>query len=460
MNAAPAAAVAQARATFDSGRTRPLPWRREQLGGLARLLVEREPELLDALASDLGRPAFEGWLADLRATVKEIRHLERHLDRWTRVERVRPPWQLAATKTTIRREPLGVVLVIGPWNYPIHLTITPLAAAIAAGNSAVVKPSEVSPKVSATLADLLPRYVDPAAVVIVEGGVPETTELLAERFDHIFYTGNGTVGRIVAEAAAKHLTPTTLELGGKCPVIVARDADLSITAARVGWGKFINAGQTCVSPDYVLVEEDVHDRLVDELVRVVRKQRGNEPRASGSFGRIVNERHASRLGALLDGGGYRRIATGGDVDIEARYLAPTILAGVERDAPVMSEEIFGPILPVVPVRDIDSAIDHVNANDKPLALYAFTRSNKTAERILDRTSSGGACVNDVMTHLLAPQLPFGGVGPSGHGAYHGRWGLEQFSHRKAVLDRPEWFEMPILYPPYGGWKAKIARRLF
>ena len=455
----PAEVVDRARATFDSGRTRDLAWRRRQLDGLIRMLEERETDFLDALQADLGRPRLEGWLADLRVTVRDVQDLRKNFARWARDQRVMPPLPLLLTKTKIVREPLGVVLVIAPWNYPVYLLVSPLAAALAAGNAAVVKPSEVSPSVSAALAEHLPRYVDPEAVAVVEGGVPETQALLAQRFDHIFYTGNGNVGRQVAEAAARNLTPITLELGGKSPVIVDRDADIAGAARRIVWGKFLNAGQTCVAPDYVLAHEEIHDELVDTLASVIAERYGDDPAGSDSFGRIVNERHAQRLKGLLDAGGYKAVACGGTVDVEGRYVAPTVLAGVDHEAAVMGEEIFGPILPVLSVGSVDDAISYVNGHDKPLALYVFTNSMGTADRVLRRTSSGGACVNDVMNHLLPPALPFGGVGPSGTGAYHGRWGFEQLSHRKSVMTRPRWMELKAMYAPYTAAKERIIRRL-
>jgi aldehyde dehydrogenase (NAD+) len=341
----------------------------------------------------------------------------------------------------------------------VQLLVHPVAAALAAGNTVVAKPSEVSPTVSAALAEFLPQYVDPDALAVVEGGVAETQALLAERFDHIFYTGNGTVARHVAEAAARNLTPVTLELGGKSPVIVDRDADLDGAARRIAWGKFMNAGQTCIAPDYVLVHEEVHDQLVDKLATVIRDRYGDDPKASESFGRIVNERHAQRLKGLLDAGGYKAVACGGTADPAARYVAPTVLAGVDPDAAVMGEEIFGPILPVLPVADVDEAVAYVNGHDKPLALYVFTNSGDTADRVLRRTSSGGACVNEVVSHIAIPAMPFGGVGPSGTGAYGGRWGFEQFSHRKAVQRRPRWLELKAVYPPYTKAKEKLLRRL-
>ncbi|HXX89876.1 MAG TPA: aldehyde dehydrogenase family protein [Acidimicrobiales bacterium] len=455
-----AAIVKGVRSTFDSGRTRDIAWRQRQLAGLVEMLEEHEEAFLDAMAADLGRPRFEGWMADLRVTLRDANELRRNLRSWARDERVRPPWQLLGTRNRIVREPLGAVLVIAPWNYPIHLLVSPLAAALAAGNTAVVKPSEVTPTVSGALARYIPMHVDPEAVAVVEGGVPETQALLTQRFDRIFYTGNGHVGRQIAEAAARHLTPVTLELGGKSPVIVDRDANLDSAARRIVWGKFLNAGQTCVAPDYVLAHESVHDALVDKLASTIRERYGDDPRTSDSFGRIVNERHALRLQGLLAAGGFKAVACGGDVDAGARYVAPTVLAGVDPDAAVMGEEIFGPILPVLPVRDVDEAIAYVNGHDKPLALYVFTGSSRTADHVLRQTSSGGACVNEVVSHVLPAALPFGGVGPSGTGAYHGRWGFEEFSHRKAVMDRPTWLELAMMYAPYTALKERIVRRLF
>lgn len=266
--------------------------------------------------------------------------------------------------------------------------------------------------------------------------------------------------RKIAEAAARHLTPIALELGGKSPVIVDRDADLDGAARRIVWGKFTNAGQACIAPDYVLAHEEIHDDLAEKLAAVIAERYGSDPRVSGSFGRIVNERHAQRLKGLLDAGGYKAVACGGVVDVAARYVSPTVLAGVDRTAAVMGEEIFGPILPVLPVASVDDAIAFVDSHDKPLALYVFTNSAGTADQVLRRTSSGGACVNEVMSHILVPAMPFGGVGPSGMGAYGGRWGFEEFSHRKAVMKRPRWMELKAMYPPYTAAKERFIRRLF
>lgn len=450
--------VADLRATFRLGLTRPLEWRLAQLRQVERLLREGEGELLDALRADLGKPPAEAWATDIGFVAAEVRHMRRHLRRWLAPERAAVPLKLRPGRARILREPLGVVLVIAPWNHPVHLLLLPMAAALAAGNCVVGKPSEVTPTVSAALARLIPRYLDERAVAVVEGGAAETTALLEERFDHIFYTGNGRVGRIVTAAAARHLTPVTLELGGKSPAIVHRSADLASAARRIAWGKFVNAGQTCVAPDYVLVEEPVADRLVDELVGAIRRFYGDDPRTSPDYGRIVSDAHVARLRRLLDAGGYEEVVCGGTVDEAERYVAPTVLRGVSPEAAVMGEEIFGPILPVLTVRDLDEAVAFVNGREKPLALYVFATDEAAAERVVEHTSSGGVCVNATMLHLSVPSLPFGGVGESGTGAYHGRHNVECFSHRRAVFERPPRPDPAAAYPPYRRWKEAVLRR--
>jgi aldehyde dehydrogenase (NAD+) len=337
----------------------------------------------------------------------------------------------------------------------VQLAIAPLAAAIAAGNCAVVKPSEVTPHVSAALARLVPKYLDREAVALVEGGVPETQALLAERWDHIFYTGNCRVGRIVMEAAAKHLTPVTLELGGKSPCIVDRDCDLDVAARRITWGKFLNAGQTCVAPDYVLVQEGRCDELVERMAHYVREFYGDDPKRSPDLARIVNDAHLDRLSKLLESG---KPVVGGQVDRAERYVAPTILRDVPPDAPAMQDEIFGPILPVLPFGDLDEAIAFVNARSKPLALYVFTARPEVEQAVLSRTSAGGVCVNAVLWHLGNPSLPFGGVGDSGMGTYHGRHGFLTFSHRKPVLKKSTRADPKVAYPPYTRFKKALLRR--
>jgi aldehyde dehydrogenase (NAD+) len=449
--------VRRLRSTFDAGLTRPEAWRRSQLAQLRRLLVESESELLDALRADLGKSATEAYTTEIGFVLGEITHVEKHLSAWMQPTSVKLPLKLRPGRASIVSEPLGVTLVIAPWNYPVHLLLAPMVAALAAGNCVVGKPSEVTPNVSAALARLVPRYLDERAVAIVEGGVDETTALLEQRWDHVFYTGNGRVGRVVMAAAARHLTPVTLELGGKSPAIVDRSADVRVAARRIAWGKFVNAGQTCVAPDHVLVHRDVESRFVDELVKAVRDFYGDDPATSADYGRIVDDRHWRRLRGLLDAGGFSSVVCGGSGDEATRYLAPTILAGVDPDAPVMGEEIFGPILPVLAVGDTEDAIELVRSGDKPLALYVFG-DDAVTERVLEATSSGGACVNATLLHLAVPELPFGGVGESGSGAYHGRAGFDTFSHRKSVLRRPTRPDPSVMYPPYTRLKDRLLRR--
>ncbi|MFJ3791020.1 aldehyde dehydrogenase family protein [Kitasatospora sp. NPDC090091] len=429
----PAAVVAGLRAAFASGRTRPPAWRREQLAGLRTLLTERSEELLAALRADLGKGPAEAHRTEIAFTVNELDHTVRNLDEWLRPKPAAVPDAFRPATARVVREPLGVVLVIAPWNYPLQLALAPVVGALAAGNAVLVKPSELAPATSAAIARLLPQYLDPEAVAVVEGAVPETTALLEQRFDHIFYTGNGAVGRIVMAAAARHLTPVTLELGGKSPVVVDPGADLKVTAQRLAAGKFLNAGQTCVAPDYVLAVGGTGPELAAELAEAVRGLYGEDPAAHPEYGRIVNDRHFDRLAALLGDG---RVVTGGTHDRAARYIAPTVLADVRPDAPVMREEIFGPVLPVLEVPDLDAAISFITDREKPLALYAFTASEATKERLAAETSSGALVFGLSVSHLAVPELPFGGVGESGMGNYHGEYSMTTFSHTKAVLDKP------------------------
>ncbi|MFI9756867.1 aldehyde dehydrogenase family protein [Streptomyces sp. NPDC051963] len=430
----PADIVARLRATFRTGRTKPVEWRTAQLRRLREMLTENGPDLAAALHVDLGKSSAEAHRTEIDFTVREIDHTLDHLDEWLRPESAPVPARLGADATAwTQYDPLGVVLVIAPWNYPAQLLLAPVVGALAAGNAVVAKPSEMAPATSAALARLLPAYLDTEAVAVVEGGIPETTALLAERFDHIFYTGNGTVGRIVMRAAAEHLTPVALELGGKSPAFVDRDADLDVVADRLARGKFTNAGQTCVAPDYVLTDPETAAALEPALTRAVEKLFGTDPSASGEYGRIVNERHYDRLSGLLDSG---RVVVGGAGDRTAKYIAPTVLADVDPGSPVMQEEIFGPILPIVTVRGLDEAIDFINDRDKPLALYVFSESDEARGRIAAETSSGGLGYGLPLAHLTVSDLPFGGVGESGMGSYHGRYSIETFSHRKAVLAKP------------------------
>ncbi|MEV5386828.1 aldehyde dehydrogenase family protein [Streptomyces sp. NPDC052721] len=430
----PADIVARLRATFAAGRTKPVEWRTGQLRRLRAMLSERGADLAAALDADLGKSSAEAYRTEIDFTVREIDHTLEHLADWLRPEPAPVPAHLGADATAwTQYDPLGVVLVIAPWNYPAQLLLAPMVGALASGNAVVAKPSELAPATSAALAELIPAYLDTDAVAVVEGGVPETTALLAERFDHIFYTGNGAVGRVVMRAAAEHLTPVTLELGGKSPVFVDRGTDLDTVADRLARGKFLNAGQTCVAPDYVLTDPETATALEAALVRAIEGLFGADPQRSEEYGRIVNERHFDRLSALLDSG---RAVVGGVGDRAAKYIAPTVLADVDPKSPVMQEEIFGPVLPIVTVPGLDEAIDFINDRDKPLALYVFSESAETRDRIAAETSSGGLGHGLPLAHLTVSDLPFGGVGESGMGSYHGRYSIETFSHRKAVLSKP------------------------
>jgi aldehyde dehydrogenase (NAD+) len=447
--------AADLRATFDTGRTRPLAWRRAQLAALAAMLTAHEDDIVDAVRADMGKPVLEAWMTEVAASRSDAESAIRNLEAWTAPRRVATPLVTRPGRSAVHLDPLGVVLVIAPWNYPVALALQPLVAAIAAGNCAVVKPSEITPTCAALLADLVPRHLDPDCVRVVQGGVEETTALLAQRWDHIFFTGNGTVGRVVMRAAAEHLTPVTLELGGKSPCIVDASADLEVAAARIAWGKFFNAGQTCVAPDHVLVDRRVEQRLLDLLAERVTAFYGADPSTSPDYGRIVDDRHLRRVAALLDGG---RPVVGGVVDAATRYVAPTVLTDVDLDARVMQEEIFGPILPVIGVDGIESAIRFVASRPKPLALYLFTTDDAVAEEVLARTSSGGVTINHTWVHLANANLPFGGVGESGTGAYHGRAGVDALSHHKSVLRKPAGLDVPLLYPPHRAWKQAVIRR--
>lgn len=448
------------RAAFRSGLTKPYEWRESQLEALRRALVDSESDLARALNEDLGKHPTDAWLTEIGFVTNEITHALRHLRAWLRPRRVGVPLSVRPARAHIVREPLGVVLVIAPWNYPLQLSLAPLVGALAAGNAVILKPSELAPATSRALAHLVADHLDPAAVRVVEGGVPETSALLAQRWDHIFYTGGGRVGRVVLEAAARHLTPVTLELGGKSPAFVDEGADLETAARRIVWGRFTNAGQTCVAPDYVLGTRQVIDRLRPLLVEAIGEFYGADPSLSEAYGRIVSDRHFDRVRGLID---PDRVVSGGRTDRASRYIEPTLLdgaGGIDPGDPVMQEEIFGPVLPFVEVAGVDAAIDFVTARNKPLALYVFTRAAATRRRFVRDTSSGALDFNVPAAHMLVPDLPFGGVGASGMGSYHGEASIELFTHAKPVLDmasRPDLAR--FVYPPFTRLKEQVIRRI-
>ncbi|WP_412049205.1 aldehyde dehydrogenase family protein [Hoeflea sp. Naph1] len=446
----PSDSVANLRATFQTHKTRPAEWRRTQLLRLKAMVEDNESAIDAALHADLGKSGFEARMTETGTVLSEIGHALSHLKAWMRPRKVFTPLAAQPGHSRIRPEPLGVVLIIAPWNYPVYLTLMPLIGAIAAGNCAVLKPSEVSAHTSALLARLIPAYMDGEAICVVEGDADTSTALLAERFDHIFFTGSENIGRIVMTAAAKHLTPVTLELGGKSPCIIHTDCDLALAARRVVWGKFLNAGQTCIAPDYLLVQDQMARQFVTHLKTAITAFFGEDPKTSPDYARLVSDRHFDRVEGLMSGG---TIAAGGQTDRAIRYIAPTVLTGVEPEAALMREEIFGPLLPIVSYRTIEDAIGFVNARPKPLSLYLFSNSRQIRDQVMDLTSSGGVCINDVVMHLAVPGLPFGGVGTSGMGAYHGRTSFDTFSHAKAILTKSEYFDVPLRYPPFS--KAKL-----
>lgn len=450
--------VSALRSEFQRGTTAPESWRRAQLASLDRMLEERGDDFESALYADLRKPPTESQLTEIEFIRSEITYALANLATWMRGHAVPVPPALLPASASVRPEPLGVVLIIAPWNYPLMLALSPFVGAIAAGNAAVIKPSEHAPATSALLGRLLPEYLDVRAVRVIEGGIPETAELLAERFDHIFYTG-GRGGAIhVARAAAEHLTPTTLELGGKSPLYIDESVDLHAAAKRIAWAKYVNAGQTCVAPDYVLATEPVIAELGPALARAIHDLYGNAPHANSDYGRIVNDAHFERLVAFLEDGD---LVAGGVYRTEDRYIAPTVLGNVSRDASVMQEEIFGPILPLVMVQDLDDALEYVSAGDKPLGAYVFSALGSTRRRWEEETSSGALTFGAPMLHLSVPELPFGGVGPSGMGSYHGKRSFDTFSHEKALLTKPLAPDTlsPTIMPPYTDAKHALITNL-
>jgi aldehyde dehydrogenase (NAD+) len=443
-------------ATFNSGKTRELAWRRKQLKAVSRMMDECEDDLFGALKSDLGKCAMESFTTETAYVSGDAAYSCKKLGKWTRKKRVLTPVVAQPGKCWIQAEPLGVVLVIGAWNYPVQLTLAGMSAAIAAGNCVVIKPSELAPATSALLARIVPEYLDSDCVKVIEGAVPETTALLDLPFDHILYTGGGNVGRIVMAAAAKHLTPVTLELGGKSPCVVLPDANLAATAKRIAWGKFTNAGQTCIAPDYILTDADTEALLLPLIEKSIQEMFGHDPQKSDSYGRMVNDRHFERVSGLIASG---HTAIGGLVDATDKYIAPTVLTDVAADSDIMREEIFGPVLPVFRAENLEEAIAYIRASDKPLAAYIFTNDKGAEKKFLEQVSCGSACVNDVMMFMAVHDLPFGGVGPSGMGAYSGHRGFETFSHMKAVMKRGWWPDLDVRYAPYTEKKFKFLRKV-
>jgi aldehyde dehydrogenase (NAD+) len=451
-----AATVDRLRKTFATGRTRNIEWRKQQLLQLQKLMEDNEAAIAAALADDLDRSPFEAYIADIATTAAEAKYAAKRVRRWTRRKyRLLEAAQLPG-RGWVEYEPYGTVLIIGAWNYPFYLTLGPLVGAIAAGNAAVVKPSEIAAASAHLMAELVPRYLDNDAIAVVEGDGVVSQALIAQGLDRVMFTGGTEIGRKVYEGAAPHLTPVTLELGGKSPVIVAADADVDVAATRIAWMKLLNAGQTCVAPDYVLADAKIRDELVSKIGTAITKFRSQEPNGM----RIVNQRQFDRLsGYLSDSDG--KVTVGGSCDSSNLRIQPTVVVDPDPDGPLMQNEIFGPILPVLTVQSLDDAIRFVNSRPKPLSAYLFTRSRDVRERVIKEVPAGGMLVNHLAFQVLTAKLPFGGVGASGMGAYHGRWGFEEFSHRKSVLTKPTRPDLSsFIYPPYTERAFKMARKLF
>jgi acyl-CoA reductase-like NAD-dependent aldehyde dehydrogenase len=439
-----ASIIARQRAFFLSGATRSTDFRLAQLKALRNLLESNDADLLAALHADLGKSPHEAYTSEIAFLLGEIRHAIRHLPSWVKPERRKSPLIAWPAKSTVRREPFGVALIIGPWNYPLQLLLSPLVGAIAAGNCAILKPSEMAPH-TAGLVDRLIRAAFPEEFITSIQGARETAEaLLGEKFDTIFFTGSTRTGRAVMTAAARHLTPVTLELGGKCPCIVGEDAPVDLTARRIVWGKFMNAGQTCVAPDHVWVHQRIAPALLEAMKRTLVEFYGSSPKDSPDYGRIINAPHHERLTGYLNDG---QIAFGGESDPASRYLAPTLLTQPRLDSPVMTDEIFGPILPVIGFSDIGEVLQVLRERPKPLAVYLFARDRALQERVLAGTQSGGVCINDTILQILGADLPFGGVGDSGMGTYHGRAGFDCFTHQRAIMTRSLATDPKFRYPP-------------
>ncbi|MBV97260.1 Aldehyde dehydrogenase, dimeric NADP-preferring, partial [Eschrichtius robustus] len=479
--------VQRARAAFNAGKTRPLQCRVQQLEGLRRLIREREKDLVGALAADLRKNEWTAYYEEIVYVLEEIDYTIKKLPEWAAEEPVEKTPQTQQDESYIHSEPLGVVLIIGAWNYPFSLTIQPMVGAIAAGNAVVLKPSELSENTASLLATILPQYLDKDLYPVISGGVPETTEVLKERFDHILYTGSTGVGKIVMTAAAKHLTPVTLGLGGKNPCYVDKGCDLDVACrapevlagaggggttlaeevqeglpaeegssqrpahprvphTRIAWGKFMNSGQVCAAPDYILCDPSIQNQIVEKLTKSLKEFYGEDAKKSRDYGRIINSLHFQRVMGLMEG---QKVAYGGTGDAATRYIAPTILVDVDPQSPVMQEEVFGPIMPIVCVHSLEEAIQFISQREKPLALYVFSLNDKVIKKMIAETSSGGVTANDVMVHVTVPSLPYGGVGSSGMGSYHGRKSFETFSHRRSCLVRPLLNEEALRarYPP-------------
>ncbi len=444
---------------FHTSQTKEVSFRIQQLKTLKQAVIDNEAAIFNALKADLNKPVVESFNAEIVLVIKEIEYAIKNIKNWTKPKKAEVPWQFFPASAKIYPEPLGVVLILGAWNYPFQLVVAPLIGAIAAGNCAIIKPSEIASHTSNLIVEIFEKYFDKSYLAAIEGGVETSQTLLAEKFDHIFFTGGAAVGKIVMQAAAKQLTPVTLELGGKSPCIVDSNIDLKIAARRITWGKFFNAGQTCLAPDYLLVDKKIKDNLLNEIKKCLQEFYGENPAKSPDYARIINQKQFDRLVNYLKYLKNGKIIIGGETTSEERYIAPTIIDSVSWEDAIMQEEIFGPILPVIEFTDIAEAINIINSQPKPLALYLFSQNQNLQKQVISETSFGGGCINHTIIHYAVPSIPFGGIGNSGIGSYHGKASFDTFSHYKSVLKKPFLLDVKVLYPPYEG-KLSLLRRIF
>ncbi|MEQ8524088.1 aldehyde dehydrogenase [Gracilimonas sp.] len=443
------------RTYFKSGATKSVEFRIHQLKTLKKLLKEHEDEFNQAVYKDFKKPELEMYATELGILHNEISYVLKKLKKWTKPQKVSGTLVNFPSKNYTVAEPYGSVLIIAPWNYPVQLALLPLVGAIAAGNTVVLKPSEITSHTSKAIKEILGKWFKEEFIAVVEGGVDTNQDLLAQDFDYIFFTGSTRVGQIVMEAAAKNLTPVTLELGGKSPCIVDETADLETAARRIAWGKFVNAGQTCVAPDYLLVQSGIRDQFLEYFKESIRDFYGVNPKLSPDYPRVVNESHFDRLNSYLEEG---KIFCGGKTDRNELYIEPTVLVDIKKGGSVMEEEIFGPILPVLTYEELPEAVNIINSKSKPLSLYLFSKNKEAESMIIEKCSFGGGAINDVLAHLGNHHLPFGGVGSSGMGAYHGKQSFDTFSHTKSIMKKPFWLDIPFRYAPYKG-KLKWIKRV-
>lgn len=443
------------RAYFQTGDTKDVEFRIRQLKKLYQWITVHEQEIMDALYMDLNKSNFEAYATEIGIVKEEIRYTLKHLRKWAAPKRVPTPITQFPSKSFIYPEPYGIVLIMSPWNYPFQLTIAPLVGAICAGNCAVVKPSAYSPHTTKVMADMLRELFQEKYIAVVEGGRQENQALLNEKFDYIFFTGSVNVGKYVMEKASAHLTPVSLELGGKSPCIVDETADLKLAAKRIVWGKFLNSGQTCVAPDYIQVQNSVKDKLVRYMEKYIRKMFGKDPMQNPDYPKMINEKHFNRVLGLME---RAHVVCGGGSDVDMLKIEPTVLDQVTWESPVMQEEIFGPLLPVLTFYDIEEAIQMVNARPRPLALYYFTKDKQREAMMLKQVSYGGGCINDTIVHLATSHMPFGGVGNSGMGGYHGKDSFDTFTHKKSIMKKSVRLDIPIRYAPFKN-KLNILKKL-